>query len=171
MTYSYAINARRWPNGRCNVNLSGPTWPPEWQPVALSAVGEWNGVGARFSFVEDSTSRNSLGCLEMGSWGGRLAFTWTYPEAAGEVLVEAQTLVNAYYKWDPAHPAWLARDLSKTFNLGSMLRHEFGHFAGLGDQHQNSDSVMYAVMRSSVPGDSPKELNQDDRNGLFALYS
>jgi Matrixin len=171
VTYSYSMNARRWPTGRCEVNLSGPTWPLEWQPVALSAMGAWNAVGARFSFVEDSRSQNSLACYEMGSWGGRLAFTWTRPPAAGEVLVEAQTMVNAFYNWDPAHPTQPPRDVSKTFNLGTMLRHEFGHFAGLGDQQQNPDSVMYSAMRGSVPGDPPKQVTQDDRNGLFALYS
>lgn len=164
---AYSSDGRRWPSGRCSLNIGPTLIPATWVSVAHAALGEWNNAGANFQFVTDPSSSNTITRFDQGRWNGRLAVTAIYPAQPGQVLTNVYTQINTYWQWDPPHPPPLGgRDPSgAVYSLENVMKHELGHALFLGHS-QDPAAVMYPTTSSS----NPSPLAPDDIAGIMAVY-
>ncbi|MEO0291262.1 MAG: zinc-dependent metalloprotease [candidate division WOR-3 bacterium] len=91
-----------------------------------------------------------------GIGGNPLGITETKFTNCSEI-VDAKIWLNAYF-----YPYWTEG------RIATIVRHEIGHAAGLADETDNPDCIMYPFL--TWPPPEFKQVTQDDVNGLGCLY-
>jgi hypothetical protein len=166
-TVAYHTDGRLWPSSQCKLNIDGPGWPAAWRPAAQAAIATWNAApGHRFTFAATPGAPDHLAAFDLTQWNGWLAMTYTQPQSANASLTSGQVLINLYYEWDPPHPTWPHSDSAGSYDLQSVLVHEFGHLLHLDD-----DATARYVMQPTIrPHTNRRALGVDDLAGISHLY-
>lgn len=95
---------------------------------------------------------------------GALAVTLVTADEGANAIVDADILVNGKHHFtDVSTPQ--GNTPSPLYDLQNVLAHEFGHWFGLDEDYENTESTMYAFV---YPGESKKrDLTDDDVNAIL----
>jgi hypothetical protein len=134
------------------------------------ARASWSGV-AGFSFVDGGLC-STVGTPTVRDNRNDIWWSSSFEEGSdvlaynsywvlGSYLVESDIVLNDYYAWGDGS--------GETFDVASVLAHEFGHGLVLGDQYGNGDrnKVMYGRVS---PGMQKRALTAEDIAGIRAIY-
>jgi hypothetical protein len=155
--------------------------------AAISAARlEWNGVGANFSLPRMFKGNNinfhglfyddhedQIGWLQPWpeEYGDYLAKTMTWFTPGTHDIKSVDTVFNDEYTWSTQTPVPPSPP-SNAYDVQSAMTHEFGHWAGLWHSPDPDQSNSPIVMRMALgPGVDRRNLEVDDKDGLFAIYN
>lgn len=169
-------NGYWWPSHQValSYNAAGKPASLEGDADAIAAAAQtWNSASSNFHFESLGTTDDGTGaCSTAGdgrntvAWGPLegtlLAVTCSLFRNDGGPLstaTEFDMKLDPEWAWSTGSPA--------TFDLQSVVTHEFGHALGLGHSPDTA-SIMFA----DYPQNAIKRaLTNDDRDGLLGLYS
>lgn len=156
--YSYSgYKWFQWPGTIVTVDID-PTGRNQAENLAImNAMSAWRNAGAKFYYVDTTTSGNDFGYYYQIS--GDLAYNRIETDLLG-YITRTYVRVNTYYSWS-------TNGDQNSFDFESMAVHELGH--GLRLLH-SSDTE--ATMYYSMPvGETKKRtLDTDDVNGIKYIY-
>lgn len=110
---------------------------------AFGTAGSWQS-DSRFGDIRIGAFQQTMDVLAVAAKGEQLAGTW-----AGDVFL------NSNYNFTS----------SDTYDLYSVMLHEFGHVFGFDDDYQDQTSVTYGIYQGIVAG-----LHENDIAQLQAIY-
>jgi hypothetical protein len=150
---------------KVNANCSDPTAPDELVAL-MNAMATWTNCAADFNFAYSGTTTiinytyNGLNemCWNPGSSGGALATTTMWYQ--GTNMIESDCVFWDSWAWSTTWPTYTQ------FDVESVALHELGHTVGLGHS-QYSSAVMWPYINN---GEVQRVLDQDDLNGIIAIY-
>lgn len=125
----------------------------------------WNQVSSLYLNYGGTTSatyaRDNVNTVGKKNWGqnGTLACAYYWYTTSNGHFVEADIMINYSYAWN--HTC-----ASASFDLRSVVLHEFGHVLGL-DHVNNSNHVMSPTLSS---GECRRTLGCGDSKGVKAIY-
>jgi hypothetical protein len=162
----YSFTGTMWTNMQPVFRFS-TTFPESWRGEAEGAASVWNSVGSRLQIMIDRTpvqgtvARDGMSVLSSGVIAEQpTALGVTYCWVQGTTQTEVDIVISSQA------PITIGGSAS-SYDLRSVLTHEFGHFCGLGDlptmkhtmsAEQHLDSRIYWTL---CPG---------DQMGLLQLY-
>ena len=165
-TALYGFTGTMWTNMQ-PVFCFSTSFPESWRGEAEGAAAVWNGVGSRLQIMVDRTpvqgtvARDGKSVLSSGRIAEQpTALGVTYCWIQGTTQTEVDIVISS------ERPITIGGSPS-SYDLRSVLTHEFGHFCGLGDVatlkqtmsfEQHLDSRIYWTLCSG------------DRLGLLQLY-
>lgn len=97
------------------------------------------------------------------------AVIW-YISSTGEI-VDADIVLNSYYKWGIADGNEGTRDLANKFDLRNVVIHEAGHWVGLDDIYDSNYSAMTMYGYTSYGEEIKRSLEPGDITGAQYIYS
>jgi len=109
------------------------------------------------------------------TWGraqpGVVAYTviW-YISSTGEI-VDADMVLNSYYKWGIADGNEETSDLIGKFDIRNIVTHEAGHWTGLDDIYDSKYSAMTMYGYTSYGEEMKRSLEPGDMAGAQTIYS
>jgi len=157
-----------------NLNTTQDVDPNSALGAILAAADTWTNIsGANFTFeyggdttgtdfTDSPNGKNEIMWKDKGNtgtWTNVLARTrvWYWPDT--NEIFEADTVINEHWPWD-------TNGASDTFDLQSVMLHEFGHFLQLGHD-PDPEAVMYAAIPPGVIG---RILHRNDVAGIRYIY-
>jgi hypothetical protein len=162
----YSFTGTAWANLQPAFRFS-TSFPEAWKSDAEGSAAVWNSVGSRLQIMVDRTptqgtvARDGMSVLSSGPIAEQpTALGVTYSWIQGTTQTEVDIVISS------ERPITIGGSPS-SYDLRSVLTHEFGHFCGLGDiptqkhtmsSEQHLDSRIYWT------------LCQGDRLGLLQLY-
>lgn len=108
------------------------------------------------------------------TWGraqkGVIAYAviW-YVTSTGEI-VDADIVLNSYYRWGIADGNEGTADLSGKFDIRNIVTHEAGHICGLADLYDNKYSAMTMYGYSKYGEELKRSLEPGDIAGVQKVY-
>jgi hypothetical protein len=97
------------------------------------------------------------------------AVIW-YISGTGEI-VDADIVLNSYYKWGIADGNEATSDLSGKFDIRNIVTHESGHWSGLDDLYDSKYSAMTMYGYTSYGEEIKRSLEPGDIAGVQAVYA
>jgi len=97
------------------------------------------------------------------------AVIW-YVSSTGEI-VDADIVLNSYYKWGIADGDEATDDLKGKFDIRNIVTHESGHWSGLDDIYESAYSAMTMYGYSSPGEEVKRSLEPGDVAGVQAVYA
>lgn len=95
---------------------------------------------------------------------GALAVTLVTADEGANAIVDADILVNGAHRFTDVSVV-RATASDQLYDLQNVLTHEFGHWFGLDEEYENTESTMYAFV---YPGESKKrDLTDEDVNAIL----
>lgn len=178
-----------WPDAQTPLNLllgcpqsgSLPFWGPRRDDAAKDAALRWQPPNTRFRFLTPTPVTSASPCGTDGqqtlafqssfcgvSFGGAVAVTAYYINAATGELVEADTLFDANRSWT-TYPGPLQTDGAETtvYDFHRVVIHELGHVLGL-DHPDDAGQSVQAIMNRRVSNIDTTQT--DDLAGVSAIY-
>ncbi|XP_076954238.1 metalloendoproteinase 5-MMP-like [Bidens hawaiensis] len=159
--YSFFQGSPRWPAGKSRLTYAfGSNYPNPYVPPVVRAFNKWASASGYFTFsrVYDF-NRADLKIRFLSRVHGDADFddndlAHAFPPTNGRFHY------NAEKKWSAGPGA-----VSGAYDLETVAIHEIGHLLGL--RHSQYES---AIMYPSLPSGEVKGLNEDDIQGIKALY-
>jgi len=117
----------------------------------------------------------SLDYKNVITWGraqpGVVAYTviW-YISSTGEI-VDADMVLNSYYKWGIADGDETTSDLIGKFDIRNIVTHEAGHWTGLDDIYNSTYWAMTMYGYTSYGEEIKRSLEPGDIAGARTIYS
>jgi len=96
------------------------------------------------------------------------AIIWYYSDT-GEI-VDADMVLNSYYKWGIADGDESTADLKGAFDIRNIVTHEAGHWCGLDDLYDSKYSAMTMYGYASYGEEIKRTLEPGDVAGVQAVY-
>ncbi|KAL9680652.1 hypothetical protein QQ045_018537 [Rhodiola kirilowii] len=160
--YSFISGNPRWPASKTNLRFGFLSNLPSWarQPI-FNAFGQWD-AGSRFTFtyVTDLSQAD----LQVGFYSGDHGDGNPF-DGPQEVVAHAFQPTIGRMHFDAAE-TWSVDPTPGAIHLETVAVHEIGHMLGLGHSQ-----VQAAAMFSGVSPGTYKLLNEDDKEGVRALYA
>jgi len=125
----------------------------------------------------DNKARASIGYPDYKNvitWGraqaGVVAYTviW-YISGTGEI-VDADIVLNSYYKWGIADGDESTNDLKNKFDIRNIITHEAGHWSGLDDIYDSAYSAITMYGYTSYGEEIKRSLEPGDIAGVQFVY-
>jgi hypothetical protein len=150
---------------KINPNCADPSAPNDLQAIQ-NCFTTWTNCPANFNFAYSGpcTNTNYIAnninemCWNPGSSGGALATTYMWYQ--GSNMTESDCVFWDSWTWSTSSPSFTQ------FDVESVALHELGHTVGLGHS-QFSQAVMWPTISN---GEVQRVLDQDDLNGIIAIY-
>lgn len=165
---AYVYNGYKWPYSPSGYayayyNWSLSTWPTGWTTAILNGATAWNNAGAPFRFLLYDQSDSTV---ENGYYGstGWLGLTTIY-----RLWYSPSTIYRCRMQLNRSYPLSTVVS-STTYDVQSIVTHEFGHWLSLGDLYNSTDywKTMYGYM---AKGETYKRtLHADDIAGINYIY-
>ena len=181
--WAYSYSGNRWSGTSVNYYINS-SFASSVRTSMRSADATWDaaGSGSPFRFYYQSTTsrnpnvwagscdaHNDVGYYNNGNTGVPAA-TYTDSSGSGSTIVENDTTFNTYYSWSTS-------GASGSFDVRSVMTHEFGHWLRLLDlwssgSPSNCGSSSESTMCGSIAtGETRKRsLATDDKNGISFIY-
>lgn len=157
----------------------------DYDDSAVSAMNDWNAVGTSLQWLSGSGTAypcNSTDHINSAGWradtcdntafGDAIAITKRSYEKIGSIwyLSDTDIVANDTQLWNPHYNGALRVDVTgkPIHDFRRVILHELGHALGL-DHPDDSGQNVTAIMNSRI--DDIDSLQQDDKNGIIALYS
>jgi len=151
--------------------VRGTTWDVPDDGLLLPKDVVKTEVAAAMQKWEDAANYNIYGDYASGGVGqirfasldpGVVSYTFLVTSTKGKKIsiVGFNTVLNSYYTWGTDG------DPSK-MDLPSVLLHEMGHIAGMGEEYSCDQDAMFIYI---VPGEVKRSLGPDDIIGINTLY-
>jgi hypothetical protein len=127
--------------------------------------------------IIDNKAKASIGSPDYKNvitWGraqpGVVAYAviW-YVSSTGEI-VDADIVLNSYYKWGIADGNEAATDLTNKFDIRNIVTHESGHWSGLDDIYDSAYSAMTMYGYTSYGEEIKRSLEPGDIAGVQEVY-
>lgn len=96
------------------------------------------------------------------------AIIW-YISSTGEV-VDADMVLNSYYKWGVADGDEATADLASKYDIRNIVTHEAGHWTGLDDLYESKYWAMTMYGYASPGEEMKRSLEPGDVAGAWAIY-
>ena len=96
------------------------------------------------------------------------AIIW-YDSITGEI-VDADMVLNSYYKWGIADGDESTADLKGAFDIRNIVTHEAGHWCGLDDLYEDQYSAMTMYGYASYGEEIKRTLEPGDVAGVQKVY-
>ncbi|KAJ0053868.1 hypothetical protein Pint_02754 [Pistacia integerrima] len=157
----------KWPSDKTHLTYSFPSAVPvidleELRSIISRVFQKWADV-SQFTFEE--ATGGARADLQIGFYRSDHGDGSPF-DGPGNVLAHAFQPKIGLFHYD-ADESWSTNPNSNQVDLESVAVHEIGHLLGLGHSMDRN-----AIMFSEIPaGTVKRELNQDDINGIRALYS
>lgn len=158
LAYSYSgYKWFQWPGVTVTVDID-PIGRNTAEELAIrNAMSAWSNAGAKFYYVDTTTSGNDFGYYYEAS--STLAYNQIETDWLG-YITRTYVRVNTY------HP-WATNGDVNSYDFGSMATHELGHGVRLGHS-TDTEATMYSAMPK---GETKKRtLETDDKNGIKYIY-
>ena len=97
------------------------------------------------------------------------AVIW-YVSSTGEI-VDADIVLNSYYKWGIADGDEATTDLKNKFDITDIVTHESGHWSGLDDIYDSKYSAMTMYGYTSYGEEIKRSLEPGDIAGVQNVYT
>ncbi|MCH7962357.1 MAG: matrixin family metalloprotease [Bacteroidetes bacterium] len=170
----YIYEGQRWQTGLVTYHINGNlgnafATQEEYEFAIFTAAQTWNYAGANFEFIRGTNvyyarGEEPAGVFQVGKdyeFGGPLGWTDLDFNGSNEII-KACSYFNDYQFWsiDP--------DFTE-YDIQSFILHEFGHWLRLLDEtdYACQENVMYLGL---YPGDTKRNLTQDDKNEIGFIY-
>ena len=96
------------------------------------------------------------------------AVIW-YISGTGEI-VDADIVLNSYYKWGIADGDESTNDLKNKFDIRNIITHEAGHWSGLDDIYDSAYSAITMYGYTSYGEEIKRSLEPGDIAGVQFVY-
>ena len=160
--YAFFPNKPRWPAGKRHLlySLDSASHPEAANAVA-NAFGAWAGV-TNFTFERTSDPKiaNLYISFKVRDHGDGRPF-----DGRGGILAHAFAPTDGRFHFD-GDETWVIGAVANSMDLQTVATHEIGHLLGLAHTPVQ-EAIMYAIISPGVT----KGLNQDDIDGIRALYT
>ncbi|MBI1804143.1 MAG: T9SS type A sorting domain-containing protein [Ignavibacteria bacterium] len=162
-TVTYRINNRM---GTQSITQAG------WEGAIDAGASAWNSAGSFFYFFKGTdtpnnynfTTADTVNCVGWDILDNPYLGETSHFYDSNNKIVETDTYVNQFYTWtlDPS--------TSSGYDAQSLFAHEFGHWISLNDETDVScrDNTMSQPL--SYNDIKFRDLTQDDKFGIQALY-
>ncbi|KAJ9683511.1 hypothetical protein PVL29_019192 [Vitis rotundifolia] len=160
--YIFFPGKPRWPAGQTHLLYSLDSGShPEAADAVAKAFGTWAAV-SHFTFerISDPTVANIKISFQIRDHGDGMPF-----DGPGGTLAHAAPPTEGIFHFD-GDETWAIGAVANSIDLQTVATHEIGHLLGLGHS-----SVEAAIMYPSISRGATKGLNQDDIDGIRALYT
>jgi len=97
------------------------------------------------------------------------AVIW-YVSSTGEI-VDADIVLNSYYKWGIADGVETTSDLLGKFDIRNIVTHESGHWSGLDDIYDSNYSAMTMYGYTTYGEEIKRSLEPGDIAGIQTVYA
>ncbi|KAG6602463.1 hypothetical protein SDJN03_07696, partial [Cucurbita argyrosperma subsp. sororia] len=135
-------------------------FPEQYKATVREATNTWSSVTG-FTFTEGSADNTDVKIsFEVGDHGDGYPF-----EEGSGVLAHAFAPEDGRLHYN-AREAWADGAYPDKYDVGTVALHELGHVLGLGHS-----AFRYAVMWPITPPNFVTGLDNDDVNGIMALYN
>jgi hypothetical protein len=108
------------------------------------------------------------------TWGraqqGVIAYAVIWYNSKTKEIVDADIVLNSYYKWGIADGDEATNDLKNKFDLRNIVTHESGHWCGLDDIYDSKYSAMTMYGFSSYGEEIKRSLEPGDIAGIQEIY-
>ncbi|KAI3726052.1 hypothetical protein L1987_65849 [Smallanthus sonchifolius] len=160
--YEFFPNSPRWPPSKMHLTYAfGSNYPNAYVPPVDSAFNTWANASGYFTFsrVDDITSSDLKISFKSGDIGGGVILNET-------ILAYAYAPTNGtFYYTENENITWSVGPAPNAFDLETVALHEIGHLLGL-DHSEDQNAIMWDYL----PIGEAKGLNEDDIQGIKALY-
>lgn len=137
-------------------NLGG-----NWATLVRLAQADWNSTGL-FTLTEDSNSQNVVRAASLSS----PAYVVTNPFFGGALRTSADIVINTN-QLPNMYSGLSSAVTSNRPDFLTIMRHEFGHFIGLGHTMLSPSNIMYP----NPPSGIRLPIDSDARNGVEYIYN
>ena len=156
--YAYSYTGHKWPSYPVSIDVTDLSFPSSWISPLANAMTTWNNASSPFYF-----NSGSGGHMVKASNSGSGLLAITSVSVSGSTITDCDLTVNTFYSWSTSG------EVGK-YDVQNMLTHELGHWLSLDDLYSLSDSEK-TMYHASTTGETKKRtLDQDDLNGINAIY-
>lgn len=143
--------------------------PPHKVKYAVNLYGDEPAIDYK---AKASTSRPDY--RNVITWGrarpGVVAYAVIWYESSTGEIVDADIVLNSYYRWGVADGDESTSDLAWRFDIRNIVTHEAGHWTGLGDLYDPAYWAMTMYGYSSYGEEAKRSLEPGDIAGAQAVY-